>query len=192
MEIELPVSIGEALDKLTILEIKMKYISDNRKKDVQKEFDRIYPQLSPHIEKCKNLYKILKQINEEIWILQDEIRSIKFKKENMGDYCIKILDENDRRFRVKNKINTMFNSSLKEQKGYNPTKCILIPSNDRKLTIGLVMYLTTYYDIVEILSDEIFTEFSDEKAVEYVNFCDSNKKIYNEKSFDKDLIQSYC
>ena len=59
-QINLPVSIGEALDKLTILDIKLEKIKDNKKIDVQKEYDILYNKLKIYIEKFDFYYIILK------------------------------------------------------------------------------------------------------------------------------------
>jgi RimJ/RimL family protein N-acetyltransferase len=113
----LPVSYGEALDKLTILEIKLNKITDNRRLDVEKEYFQLYDVLKDLIAKTKEHYDKLKDVNLSIWIKQDIFRdtnNIDIKQK----LCIEIIEENDERFRIKNKINTILNSSLKEQKGY--------------------------------------------------------------------------
>ena len=61
-KIILPVSIGEALDKLTILDIKMCKIKDNRKHDVKKEYDILLNTLNFFINKYDFYYKILKNV----------------------------------------------------------------------------------------------------------------------------------
>ena len=71
MSITLPVSIGEALDKLTILDIKLEKISDERKKDVKKEYDILYDSLKSYITKFSYHYNHLKQSNLAIWETQE-------------------------------------------------------------------------------------------------------------------------
>jgi len=63
MNIELPVSLGEALDKLTILDIKLEKIKDDRKKDVEYEYNLLFDKLKNNIENHNYYYKILKKIN---------------------------------------------------------------------------------------------------------------------------------
>ena len=65
--IYLPISIGEAIDKLTILDIKLDKIHDIRRNDVKKEYDMLYDKLSIFIEKYKGLYLQMKHINLLIW-----------------------------------------------------------------------------------------------------------------------------
>ena len=69
--ISLPVSLGEALDKLTILDIKLQKIQDQRRQDVQKEYDLLDTTLISYRQKYAYYYKLLKEINLEIWDLQD-------------------------------------------------------------------------------------------------------------------------
>ena len=122
-QIELPVSLGEALDKLTILDIKLEKIKDNRRLDVQKEYDILYNKLKLNIQNYDFYYKILKQVNLDIWEMQDDFR---YNNGDKNKLCLKIIDENDRRFRIKKKINDIANSSLKEQKGYKPRKAFVM------------------------------------------------------------------
>lgn len=60
--INLPVSLGEALDKLTILDIKMDKIKDKRLEDVKKEYSVLFEKLKEHIENFKFYYTILKKL----------------------------------------------------------------------------------------------------------------------------------
>ena len=98
--IELPVSMGEALDKLTILEIKMKKITDARRADVEKEFNLLSSKLEKYKEEYIFYYNILLLINEGIWEMQDDFR---YNNSDKNKLCLKIIDENDRRFRIKKK-----------------------------------------------------------------------------------------
>ena len=81
MNIELPVSIGEALDKLSILEIKLDKIKDERRADVQKEYDAILGKLDHLFTRdAKFHYHILKEVNMRIWNDQDIFRESKDEK----------------------------------------------------------------------------------------------------------------
>jgi hypothetical protein len=84
----LPISLGEAVDKLTILDIKLEKIKDNSKQiDCKKEFDSIHLNIYNYIRDSEYsyLYKWLKYINNEIWVLQDNIREYKlYSKENFN------------------------------------------------------------------------------------------------------------
>jgi hypothetical protein len=152
--IELPVSFGEALDKLSILEIKLEKIKDDRRKDVQVEYDTIKSKLEHLItDDAKYHYSILKAVNLSIWDMQDIFRDSKDEKERI-DLCIKIIEDNDRRFRIKSKLNNIFNSHLKEQKGYKKSKALFVGHvglGDHLTCSSIVRYLATKYDEVKVL-----------------------------------------
>ena len=153
--LSLPVSLGEALDKLTILEIKLDKIKDDRKSDVQKEYDMLHKKLAEYINKNEFHYHTLKRINLSIWELQDKFRYGNSKDKDK--ICMKIIDENDRRFRVKNKINVSADSELKEQKGYKPKRAFVLTHlglGDNITSIGAVRYLSTCYDKVIMVCKE--------------------------------------
>ncbi len=147
MDIKLPVSIGEALDKLTILDIKLDKISDDRRKDVKKEYDILHEILLDFINKYRFYYDILKNINLSIWEMQDDFRYN--NSGNQSKLCIDIINENDRRYRIKKKINNLAQSNLIEQKGYKPKKAFVLTHlglGDNITAIGMVRYLSTIYE----------------------------------------------
>jgi hypothetical protein len=144
-DLVLAVSLGEALDKLTILDIKVEKISDGRKEDCLKEYNVLYESLKHYVQQHNYYYRILKEINLTIWNLQDNIH----KDTNLTKTYGEVLKENDRRFRVKKKINEAANSSLKEQKGYAKTKAFIythLGLGDFFWMNGAIRYLSTCYD----------------------------------------------
>ena len=153
--ITLPVSVGEALDKLTILAIKLKKIANPEKKaDVQKEYDVFYRSLEKYINKFGYHYRILYEINLSIWETQDLFHGKDTTLEQGAVYCHQILKENDRRFRVKAKINTLADSDLREQKGYAQKKALIythLGLGDMYWMNGAVRYLATDYDEVYVI-----------------------------------------
>ncbi len=156
--INLPVSIGEGLDKLTILDIKMKKIKDERLNDVKKEYDILNTKLENYKINYNFFYNILMNINENIWNMQDIFRETK-SIETQNELCKKIISENDNRFRVKKKINNLTNSELKEQKGYRETKAFIMGHwgmGDNILNIGLTRYISTLYDETTIVCLNIY------------------------------------
>ena len=153
-EIELPVSIGEGLDKLTILEIKLEKIKDARREDCQKEFNALASKLKPYLDRVPWHYKILKEINFRIWNLQDESHSRSMSSVEIGKLYAEVLSENDRRFRMKAKINHCLSSSLKEQKGYAKKKLFFyghLGMGDMFWLCGAVRYFSTAYDEVVVV-----------------------------------------
>lgn len=142
--VHLPVSIGEALDKLSILQIKAKYIQDPEKvTEVQKEIHAIYPLLESYVAACKVQYDLLVQVNERIWTLIDIARQ-------NGTTDPIVMRENDARFRVKKKINVLCNSSLREQKNFSANAlCMDIEMFDDHI-IQEIRRNSVYYDVLKL------------------------------------------
>jgi len=153
-EIVLPVSLGEALDKLTILDIKMKKITDERRQDVQKEYEALSNTLGQYVTAYPYHYRILKEINLLLWEIQDRFHGKDTTAEQGAQMCREILLENDRRFRVKAKINALANSALREQKGYVKKRAFVythLGLGDMYWMNGAVRYLATAYDEVYVV-----------------------------------------
>ena len=154
-EITLPVSLGEALDKLTILEIKLDKIQDvARRQDVQKEHDVLLSSLQSYVTAFSYHYRILKEVNLAIWEIQDVFHGKDTSAEQGAQLCREILLENDRRFRVKAKINALANSALREQKGYAKKRALVythLGLGDMFWMNGAVRYLATAYDEVLVV-----------------------------------------
>lgn len=143
--IRLPVSIGEAIDKLTILDIKCKRIQDETKRSYCKtEYDLLHSELRDHLETCTFYYKLLYKVNDEIWMLQDEIRASPDPQK-----CVDILDKNDMRFRIKDIINQSVKSYIREQKGYPKRRALVIGHmgiGDHIGLIGAVRWIALQHD----------------------------------------------
>lgn len=188
--IELPVSLGEGLDKLTILDIKMKKIKDERKYDVENEFKLLNDKLDLYKNKYIFHYNNLLSINESIWDMQDKFRESNDSKEQT-ELCIKIIKENDNRFRVKKKINNLCDSKLKEQKGYNLKTAFVLTHlglGDNITSIGAVRYLSTCYDRVIVVCKEKNKKnmelfYSDDESIEIYSVID-DKDISPRMGFD--------
>ena len=154
--LELPVSLGEALDKLTILDIKLARITDGRKANVQIEYDLLYSKLEVYISKYPLLYESLKKINNDIWDMMDDLRDGDISDELYLKVCKKTIIYNDIRFRIKNKINILNQSLIKEEKGYKVTKCAVnIDRYDHVAElINPIVTLSFKYDQVIVHSDD--------------------------------------
>tara|TARA_Y100000389_G_C17441490_1_gene508856 strand:+ start:953 stop:2083 length:1131 start_codon:yes stop_codon:yes gene_type:complete len=172
-ELLLPVSMGEALDKLTILDIKRTKITDSRRVDVIKEYDILNATLGQYKQKFFFHYNILSSINERIWNILDDINSSECIEEKCG-LCIQIISENDNRYRIKRKINNISNSTLKEQKNYSPNKAFVLTHlglGDNIVCIGAVRYLATRYDKVIVVCKKQHTHnmnifYNDDDTIE--------------------------
>ena len=142
--IMLEVSMGEVLDKLSILQIKSEHIEDAAKlKDVRAEIASILPRVESLLEdRCtKVLYDSLKDTNLRIWNLIDVARE-------KGTTDPVVMRENDARFRVKNKLNHYLNSGLKEQKNFGNMvwTCEMMPTDDFEARSRDIMREAVYYD----------------------------------------------
>ena len=121
MKIE--VSIGEVVDKITILQIKAEKITDESKLiHIKEELDILTKTLiSSAIPVPKQLIDELKDINLQLWDAEDIIRDSENKKRFDAEFvkCARLdASLNDKRFLVKNQINNECESTIKEQKSY--------------------------------------------------------------------------
>ena len=119
------VSIGELLDKISILEIKQEKIKDPEKlKFIKNEYSILKDQLEKNVksnDKLNNLFQSLKEINAKLWVIEDNKRKCE-KDKDFGDEFIKISRDvhflNDDRAKIKLEINNHTGSVIKEVKEY--------------------------------------------------------------------------
>ena len=119
------VSVGELLDKISILEIKKEKIKDAEKlKFINNEHSILKNQLDKNIksdEKLNNLYQSLKVINSKLWVIEDDKRQCEREKD-FGEKFIKLSRDvhflNDDRAKIKLEINNHTGSTIKEIKEY--------------------------------------------------------------------------
>ena len=120
------ISIGELLDKISILEIKQGKIKDPEKlKFINIEHSILKDQLEKNIksdEKINNLYLSLKNINTKLWVIEDDKRQCE-KEKDFGEKFIKLSRDvhflNDDRAKIKLEINNYTGSKIKEIKEYS-------------------------------------------------------------------------
>lgn len=123
--INTPISVGELLDKITILEIKSSKIKDTEKlKNINHELSlltEIWNQGGFTGSEMDELRKQLKEVNQTLWVIEDDIR-IKEKHKSFSDEFVQLARsvyfENDVRARVKKEINLLSGSELVEEKSY--------------------------------------------------------------------------
>jgi len=119
------VSIGELLDKISILEIKQEKIKDPEKlKFISNEHSILKNQLENNIksdDKLNELFQSLKEINAKLWVIEDDKRQCE-KDKDFGDKFIKLSRDvhflNDDRAKIKLEINNHTGSVIKEIKEY--------------------------------------------------------------------------
>ena len=154
--IKVPVSFGEAIDKITILEIKLERIPDSSKY-ISLELSALQASFSPYYTPVVVFYKaMLKNVNALIWEMQDEFRSANLQSEQIS-LCYRIIELNDARFRIKQKVDCTLNSSLREQKSYPKKKAFVLGHlgmGDHITCSPIVRYLSSMYDEVVVVAKE--------------------------------------
>ena len=124
MLISTPISLGELVDKISILMIKKKNISDSIKlQHVNKELEFLQKTLKKYIseEEINEFLLKLVNINSKLWDIEDDIRECERKKlfdQTFIDLARSVYFTNDERAKVKNDINKTFGSELVEVKSY--------------------------------------------------------------------------
>ena len=124
MLINTPISLGELVDKISILIIKQKNITDETKLDhVKKELDFLQKTLMNYVqqEEINNYLENLININSKLWNIEDDIRECERKKlfdQTFIELARSVYFTNDERAKVKNDINKTFGSELVEVKSY--------------------------------------------------------------------------
>ena len=119
------VSVGELLDKISILEIKQEKIKDHEKlKFINDEHSILKSQLEQNVktdEKLEKLFQSLKEINSKLWVIEDDKRLCE-KEKNFDEKFIKLSRDvhflNDDRAKIKLEINNHTGSKIKEIKEY--------------------------------------------------------------------------
>jgi hypothetical protein len=144
------VSIGEAIDKLSILEIKLKKILDEAKKiEVQKEIHCL--------QECENYkisydfyYSLLMYVNKKIWDMTDIIKSITPEDSQFSQISNNIFEFNQKRFRIKNWFNLLTDSNIKEQKSYALSHCKIFVDDEESFfnKLAEINFLALEYDII--------------------------------------------
>lgn len=124
MSIHMKVPLGDAFDKMTILEIKSQNVSDSEKKaNINNELSYIREKLSIYFSsgELSELYSDLKDVNQALWDIEDSIR---LKEKDMVfdkgfvDLARSVYVTNDKRALIKKKINILLKSEFVEEKIY--------------------------------------------------------------------------
>lgn len=122
MIININIPVGEAVDRLSILMIKEKYIKDEAKLQfIETEINELIKALKPLGDYSQHLNDLI-EINEKMWHCNDIRKNKIINNEFDAEYISLTVEEstvNDQRFVVKNKVNMIYNSSLREQKSYS-------------------------------------------------------------------------
>ena len=120
MQLHVPVSVGEVLDKITILQIKLAHISDAEKRgNVQNELDALLPLVAGDsftTDQMQTLIAELKSVNEALWEIEEE--AAKTFGEEFIRLARAVYVTNDKRAAIKKQINLATGSALIEEKSY--------------------------------------------------------------------------
>jgi len=118
-----PISLGELIDKITILEIKKKHMTGIKKQNVNTELELLKGILKDNNLNIEiNLINHLREINNSLWEIEDKIR-IKERNQSFDKDFIQlarsVYKKNDKRSTIKKEINQKYNSDLIEEKSYD-------------------------------------------------------------------------
>ena len=119
-----PVSVGELIDKLSILQVKKTKITNKEKLDyINKEFELLYnlSLVYLNIKELETLYHILVKTNSKLWDIEDKLRVLESEKKFDQDFielARNVYFTNDERFGLKNQINKITDSEIREIKEY--------------------------------------------------------------------------
>lgn len=125
MKISSEISVGELLDKISILEIKLDMVNDDhKKKEIKKEYEILKKIQISSVKlegEISDLFKSLKKVNMTMWEIEDKIRICE-KNKDFGDKFVELARgvyfNNDKRSRIKLEINKKLKSNITEIKHY--------------------------------------------------------------------------
>ena len=130
-EIQAPVSFGELLDKIAILQIKSERMTDPDKlTNVRKELDALSATWLAHPAAQQHVVELraeLKAVNERLWEIEDDIRACERNQDFGGEFirlARAVYFENDDRARIKKEINRALGSAYVEEKSYQDYRAV--------------------------------------------------------------------
>jgi hypothetical protein len=124
MTIDIKIGIGEALDRVSILEIKLDNMTDEVKlKNIKKEYGHLLLVLQPieELEGTKLLYDSLYDVNSRLWEVEDLLRVLEKKNDFTEEFinlARSVYKLNDERAEIKKRINILYGSEFLEEKSY--------------------------------------------------------------------------
>lgn len=183
----LPVSIGEAFDKYSILVIKSEEIKDpERSCEIIKEKNFIENTIKSLLVEYSYQYNCLYRVNKEIWILTDEVN----KQPSEALYTM-IFKLNAMRFRIKSKLDRCMNSTIKEQKSYQKTSIFVTSSVCDKNINHKIRALSIMYDTVYLKGIYNTQIFKDDPQIVFVDYLENMNPIDLEHVKLPDFFDKY-
>ena len=122
--VTIPVSVGELIDKISILQIKKNKMTDSSKLvKVENELSHLYKVAVPFlaIDSISVLFEDLIGVNSQLWTVEDKLRILEKEHRFEGEFVSlarSVYHLNDERFNIKNKINVLTDSDIQEVKQY--------------------------------------------------------------------------
>jgi hypothetical protein len=122
--VSISVSVGEMIDKLSILQVKkIKVTDENKLEFINKEFELLYNFSSEYLNnlEIELIYSKLILVNTNLWDIEDKLRILEKEKKFDSEFVAsarKVYFTNDERFRLKNEINLLTSSEIREIKDY--------------------------------------------------------------------------
>ena len=117
-----PISLGELIDKVTILQIKTQHLQGNALQNVKKELDALVTILNNfQLNIDPTLIQRLKEVNQNLWQIEDDIRDQERQKsftETFIELARSVYQQNDQRAAIKKELNTTYRSAFVEEKSY--------------------------------------------------------------------------
>jgi FkbM family methyltransferase len=195
------ISIGEIVDKYSILEIKSSMVTDKYKLDeIEKEKTKLSHALD-YINSNKFFYKLLLYINKEIWNLTDRIKQMGDINIEYAHLANQIFNNNQIRFRLKTYFNILQNSQIKEQKSYSENTIQIVITDIYELIFKVeeINYLCVTNDniIFDTNNDtiQVISNMFKNPSIIYNNTSMIEKKIFL-KDFslisNTDIYSSIC
>ena len=198
---EIKTSIGDVIDKFSILELKQKYITNiDKLSEIQKELV-VLSKFIINIDKF--LYNLLLHINESIWLDSDIIKNLSFDNKEYNNIYLfaeisnRIFENNQKRFRLKSYFNILQNSNIKEQKSYNNNSCYIDIKDETELyqKIAEINFLIISYDLIYINIDykSIFNKLFKNTNIFFTEQKDNYEKYYKLETFiiDQNIRKIY-
>jgi hypothetical protein len=123
-DIQAPISLGELIDKITILQIKTQHLQGIGLENVKKELEALETTLNNlQVNVDTRIIELLKEVNQDLWQIEDAIRDQERQKifgETFIDLARSVYQRNDQRAAIKKEINTIYGSAFVEEKSYQP------------------------------------------------------------------------
>jgi hypothetical protein len=146
---DINISLGEALDRLSILEIKKTQIVDERRVHVLSEI-QLYESLNYDKKRWGFLYDLILFVNKYIWDITNKIKMMEPSDPQYASTAATIFDLNQQRFRLKDIINTVTSATIKEQKSYAKLNVFFYIDTWENDTFFHIIYALLHFDKVSI------------------------------------------